>query len=270
MNYDLNPLDRGCDGVWRGVTGCKSHRLYWPTVKFDGGGYGGVPFLSWLLIAFNINKQSYPQLSLTDLSIFQIRRYIALPYIVTYYRWREMGDITLCDLWFEYVPHSTLLGWISRTYHFWFGLYWMKQVSIYRLSLSRLGWFGLTPSERFLQSGFVWCLPSVAWWFSDRIHPPSIFTLYASPVAVLRRRGPGCRGCLVIVKWWFLISAFREISFHLMGSSVDLVFQSHRISRYIQFKSSVYLYSLRFAGSSLTAAGGSGCRGRTIGCLFIV
>jgi hypothetical protein len=109
-------------GVWRGATGCKSHRLYWPTVKFDGG-RGGVPFLSWLLIAFNINKQSYPQLSLTDFSIFQIRRCIALPYIVTYYRWREMGDITLYDLWFEYVPHSTLLGWISRTYHFWFGLY---------------------------------------------------------------------------------------------------------------------------------------------------
>jgi hypothetical protein len=112
-------------------------------------------------------------------------------------------------------------------------------------------------------------------WFG-LLHPPSIFTLFASPVEVLRRRRPHFSENVVFITLSIgLISYRREIVLLILYHSLDwfdfiiferliyedvLVFES-LFSRHSLFHglvrlttSTVHLHSFRFAGGSLTAA----------------
>jgi len=112
-------------------------------------------------------------------------------------------------------------------------------------------------------------------WFG-LLHPPSIFTLFASPVEVLRRRRPHFSENVVFITLSIgLISYRREIVLLILYHSLDwfdfiiyerlvyevvLVFESYSLDiRYFMawfglLQSAVHLHSFRFAGRSLTAA----------------
>ena len=107
------------------------------------------------------------------------------------------------------------------------------------------------------------------------IHPPSIFTLFASPVEVLRRRRRlSLRMSFVFLYSWFNSSSSRDLfhqhvvslySWFDSSSSRDcfidvLVFESYSLDTvrgglglFGLLQSAVHLHSFRFAGGSLTA-----------------
>jgi hypothetical protein len=109
-------------------------------------------------------------------------------------------------------------------------------------------------------------------WFG-LLHPPSIFTLFASPVEVLRRRRPHFSENVVFITLSIgLISYRREIVLVSLYSWFDFIiferlfyedvlvfeYSSLDIHYFMAWfgllQSTVHLHSFRFAGGSLTAA----------------
>ncbi len=175
------------------------------------------------------------------------------------HRWREMSDITTVGLWFDFISSRDCFMMIVWLYS-WFDFISTRESVIHVFVFVSYS----------LDIGHV---RGVAMAWLCVIHPPSIFTLFASPMVVLRPAigRLSLRMLFVFLYSWFDFIIYERLVYQHCRITLFLVWFIiyERLFSYLNYilstlfaeigiirlyTSAVHFHSFRFAGGSLTAA----------------